>query len=86
MLNDRLSATVTAESAPDGTLSVFVCAVDGATGFYLERVVLTLTVSAIDVGLVRLSVVNPRTNTIAYFQGAQPVCDLAREIGPRVVP
>ena len=85
-MNDRLSATVTAESAPDGTLSVLVSAIDGATGFCLERVVLTLTVSTTDVDLVRLSVVNPRTNTIAYFQGAQPVHDLAREIGLRVVP
>jgi hypothetical protein len=82
----RLSATVTAESAPDGTLSVLVRALDGATGFLLERVVLTLTVSAIDADVVRLSLVNPRTNTIAYFQGAQPVHDLAREIDLRVVP
>lgn len=85
-MNERLSATVTAESTPDGTLRLLVRAIDGAAGIFLERVVLTVTVSAVDVNVVRVSVVNPRTNTIAYFQGAQPVDDLAREIGLRVVP
>lgn len=80
-MNDRISAIVTAESAPDGTLVLFVRAVDGARGFRLNRATLELALWLVDADVVRLSMQNPATGTIAYLQGAGPALDLVRELG-----
>jgi hypothetical protein len=84
-LNERISCTVTAESTPDGTIQVALRAVDGASAFHFERAVLTLTMWNVDRETVRLSVINPRTGSIAYLQGGAPVLELAREIGLELV-
>jgi hypothetical protein len=84
-LNERISCTVSAERAPDGTIQVVLRAVDGFSAFRFERALLMLTMWHVDRETVRLSVINPRTGSIAYLQGGAPVLELAREIGLELV-
>ena len=84
-MNERISCIVTAEGTPDGTIQVAIRVVDGISAFRFERAVLMLTMWKVDRETVRLSVVNPRTGSIAYLQGGLPVLELAREIGLELV-
>lgn len=82
----RISALVAAESTSDGSLVISLRAVDGIAGFSLEPATLALTIWRVDVDVIRLSLMNPKTGTVAYFQGAQPALELAREFGLELLP
>jgi hypothetical protein len=51
----------------------------------LDQAVLALTVRLFDQEIVRVTVANPATGSVAYFQGALPAVSLAREIGLRLI-
>ncbi len=85
-MDERISCIVTAESAPDGTIRMALRAVDGVSAFHFARVVLTLTVWHVDRETVRLSVMNPRTGTIAYLQGGLSTLALVRELELELIP
>ncbi len=82
----RISSMLAAESTSDGALTFSLRAVDGVGGFRLEPAILTLTMWSVDPEIVRLSLMNPKTGTVAYFQGAQPALALARELGLELIP
>ena len=84
-LTDRISAIVTAESGADGTLNLVLRAVDGAKGFHLSRVTLTLALWRVDAEIVRMSVEYPTTGTIAYLQGTDAAIAFARALGLEVI-
>ena len=82
----RISAVVTAQSTQDGKVELFIAAIDGATGFRLKPVTLTLALWREDPQIVRVSLLNPATGTIAYLQGAGGALALARELGLALIP
>lgn len=77
----RISALVAAESTSDGSLTISLRAVDGVAGFSLKPATLALTIWRVDLNVIRISLMNPKTSTVAYFQGAEPALELARELG-----
>jgi hypothetical protein len=85
-LNERISFIVTAESLPDGTVQLELRAVDGGSGLVIERTVLTAATWLVDRETFRLSVTNPRTGSIAYFQSGESALVLANELGLKVIP
>ena len=84
-MEEGISAIVTAQSKPDGTLSIVLQLTDDALSFGLECAVLALTLRRINSEIVRISLTNPATGSIAYFQGALPAISLARELGFRLI-
>lgn len=83
---DRISSILTAESTSDGALKCSLRAVDGAAGFRLQPATLTLSMWRVDMEIVRVSLENPKTGTVAYFQGAEPALSLAHELGLELIP
>jgi hypothetical protein len=84
-LEEGFSAIVTAQSTTEGSLSIRLQPTDGAGAIALDQVVLALTVRLFDQEIVRVTVANPATGSVAYFQGALPAVLLAREIGLRLI-
>ena len=84
-LDERISAIVAAESAPNGTLTLVVHAVDGVSRFHLAPVSVTLSLWRVDAHVVRIGLHNPATGSRAYFQGAAPALQFALELGLSVI-
>ncbi len=84
-LEEGISAIVTAQSNPDGSLSVLLKLTDDTIAFRLDRVMLALTLRKVDEEIIRVSLTNPETGSIAYFQSALPAVSLARELGLQLV-
>ncbi len=84
-MEEGVSAIVTAQSTPDGALSIVLHVAEDAAAIRLERAVLALTVRLLDAQIVRVSLANPATGSVAYFQSALPALALARELGLQLV-
>jgi hypothetical protein len=82
----RISTTLTAESDSAGGLTLFLQPPGDAEGFRLRRVALMVAMWRESGAVVRVSVTNPKTHTVAYFQGAEPALDLVRELGLELIP
>ena len=82
----RISSLLAAESTSVGSLVISLHPVDGAAAFRLEPATLALTIWRVDLDVIRVSLMNPKTGTIAYFQGARPALELARELGLELLP
>jgi hypothetical protein len=85
-LRERITAILTGESAPDGTLTLALRAVDGARGFSLPRTTLALAFWRLDADVVRVSMKSLRTGTIAYLQGGSSAFELVRELRLQLLP
>jgi hypothetical protein len=85
-LRERITAILTGESAPDGTLALALRAVDGADGFALPRTTLALAFWRLDAEVVRVSIKSLRTGTIAYLQGGSSALELVSELELQLLP
>ena len=82
----RISTTLMAQSDSDGVLTLFLNPPGDAEAFRLRRVALTVAMWRESAAVVRFSITNPKTHTVAYFQGAEPALELVRELGLKLVP
>lgn len=79
--NERFTAIVAAESLLDTTLVLYVHPVDIETRIDIARTTLTVTVWRENDDVVRMSLRNPATTSIAYLQSGGTLVTFARELG-----
>ncbi|MFN2459496.1 MAG: hypothetical protein ABR591_02190 [Candidatus Velthaea sp.] len=80
-MNERVTAVVAAESLLDGSLVLVIHPVDSDTRMAVERTAFTVTVWREDRDVLRMSLRNPATGSMAYLQSGATLIAFARELG-----